>query len=264
MTFISCNNPVLSKAVLYQDEDITGTVYKHVYISRILEDKREVFVWLPTNYQKNTRYPLLVLHDGQNVFFPGASVSGNEWHLDESATDLLKSNNMNPIIMVGVGNTKNRTVDYSPHLGGANYGKALASELIPILKTKYSINDNKIGTMGASYGGLISLFLGWEMGSTFSMVACLSPAFQYKDFNYIDSIKNQDLPKRLKIAVVNGTKDLDAELQPGVNKFIDMLKQKEFPNDDLMYWIADGKSHTELDWANQAKLILPWFFGFKK
>ena len=68
-------------------------------------------------------------------------------------------------------------------------------------------------------------------------------------------------PENLKIAVVNGTKDLDIELQHGVDLFINYLKENNFPEDNLMYWIAEEKSHTELDWADQAKSILPWFFG---
>ena len=60
---------------------------------------------------------------------------------------------------------------------------------------------------------------------------------------------------------MNGTKDLDIELQHGVDLFINYLKENNFPEDNLMYWIAEEKSHTELDWADQAKSILPWFFG---
>ena len=141
------------------------------------------------------------------------------------------------------------------------YGKALVDELLPSLEEFYRINSNKVATMGASYGGLISLSLGWEFNNYFNMAGCLSPAFSYKNFNYVDSLYHMKNPENLKIAVVNGTKDLDIELQNGVDLFINYLKENNFPENNLMYWIAKEKSHTELDWADQAKSILPWFFG---
>ena len=67
---ISCDNEnLLPGALLLENNHITGTVYKHVYVSKILKNKRDVFVWLPIDYNVETKYPLLLLHDGQNVFF---------------------------------------------------------------------------------------------------------------------------------------------------------------------------------------------------
>ena len=259
---ISCDNEnLLLGAHLLENNHITGTVYEHVYLSKILKNKRDVFVWLPIDYNVETKYPLLLLHDGQNVFFPGASRSGNEWHLDETVTSLINSKAIEPIIMVGVGNTSRRSSEYSPQFDGELYGRALVDELLPSLEEFYSINSHKVATMGASYGGLISLSLGWEFNNYFNMTGCLSPAFSYKNFNYVDSLYYMENPENLKIAVVNGTKDLDIELQHGVDLFINYLKENNFPEDNLMYWIAEEKSHTELDWADQAKSILPWFFG---
>ena len=101
---------------------------------------------------KPQNYPLLIIHDGQNAFHSGGSMSGNEWHLDESVTEMIQANTIEPIIMVGVANTKDRSLEYNPIKDGKNYGKALSTELLPELIKRYNILDERVGTMGASMG----------------------------------------------------------------------------------------------------------------
>ena len=131
-------------------------------------------------------------------------MSGNEWHLDESVTEMIQANTIEPIIMVGVANTKDRSLEYNPIKDGKNYGKALSTELLPELIKRYNILDERVGTMGASMGGLISLYLGWELNSVFSMAACLSPALVYNNFDYISTIESSKTPENLKLSIVNG------------------------------------------------------------
>jgi len=261
----SCDSySVLSEKENYQNNQITGNVFQHTFYSKILNNNREIFVWVPDEYHLyNIEYPLLIIHDGQNVFHSGGSMSGDEWRLDEIVTEMINANEIEPIIMVGVANTKNRSLEYNPIKDGKDYGEALSKELLPELKKQYNISNGRIGTMGASMGGLISLYLGWELNSIFSMAACLSPAFVYNDFDYISIIEKSEAPKYLKLSIVNGTEDLDAYLQLGVEKFIQLLKDRSFPENNLLFWISNGQSHTESAWSNQSKRILKWMFNKK-
>ena len=261
----SCDSySVLSEKENYQNNQITGNVFQHTFYSKILNNNREIFVWVPDDYHLyNREYPLLIIHDGQNVFHAGGSMSGDEWQLDEIVTEMINTNEIEPIIMVGVANTKDRSLEYNPIKNGKNYGEALSKELLPELKKEYNISNGRIGTIGASMGGLISLYLGWEMNSIFSMAACLSPAFVYNDFDYISIIEKSEVPKYLKLSIVNGTEDLDASLQLGVEKFIQLLKDRSFPENNLLFWISNGQSHTESAWSNQSKRILKWMFNKK-
>jgi enterochelin esterase-like enzyme len=261
----SCDSySVLSEKENYQNNQITGNVFQHTFYSKILNNNREIFVWVPDDYPLyNREYPLLIIHDGQNVFHAGGSMSGDEWQLDEIVTEMINTNEIEPIIMVGVANTKDRSLEYNPIKNGKNYGEALSKELLPELKKEYNISNGRIGTIGASMGGLISLYLGWEMNSIFSMAACLSPAFVYNDFDYISIIEKSEVPKYLKLSIVNGTEDLDASLQLGVEKFIQLLKDRSFPENNLLFWISNGQSHTESAWSNQSKRILKWMFNKK-
>jgi len=259
----SCDSySVLSEKENYQNNQITGNVFQHTFYSKILNNNREIFVWVPDDYHLyNKEYPLLIIHDGQNVFHAGGSMSGDEWQLDEIVTEMINANEIEPIIMVGVANTKDRSLEYNPIKDGKNYGEALSKELLPELKKQYNISNGRIGTMGASMGGLISLYLGWELNSIFSMAACLSPAFVYNDFDYISIIEKSEVPRYLKLSIVNGTEDLDASLQLGVEKFIQLLKDRSFPENNLLFWISNGQSHTESAWSKQSKRILKWMFN---
>lgn len=256
----SQNQPVLSEASIFENEHITGTVFKHLFHSEILNNSREVFVWLPKDYNSNNEnYPLLVVHDGKSVFQAGGGFGGNEWHLDESVTKMINSNEIEPLIMVGVSNTKDRGLEYVPMRNGKSYGKALTQELLPELLKQYRISGDKIATLGASAGGLISMYLGWELNSTFSMAACLSPGFIYK-VDYVKELRKAEIPQNLRLAIVNGTDDFDSNLQHGVDECIKYLNEINFPSDNLLYWVAEGGSHNAPSWAEQSITILKWMY----
>lgn len=96
-------------------ETFTGTIIKHPSVaSQFLEANRDVFVYLPPGYANNPDqyYPVFYMHDGRNVF--DASEVGAEWRVDETAQHLITEGLMEPIIIVGVGNTASRTHEYTP------------------------------------------------------------------------------------------------------------------------------------------------------
>jgi len=261
---ISCNNiSSLSQPTIFKNEHTTGEINKHTFSSNILNDSREIYIWIPKDYYETTHeYSVLILHDGQNVFYPGASMSGHEWHLDETVSDLIQAHEIEPIIMIGVSNSKNRSEEYNPLEIGKKYGRCLTQELLPAVRSQYRITRDRkrIGTMGASMGGLISLYLGWELNSHFSKAACLSPALKYKDFNYVKQLTNKPVDGELKLVIINGTEDLDKMLQEGVNDFIEYLELVQFPERELLYLIGEGDTHSESAWAGQSKKALRWLY----
>ena len=107
---LSCQNKaedILTQGEIFKNEQITGKVFKHIFYSQILENKREVYVWLPNDYSlSKKKYPLLIVHDGGSVFYSrggfGAKnkskgeilINKNGWNLDESVTELIASKKM--------------------------------------------------------------------------------------------------------------------------------------------------------------------------
>src|SRR6184192_789963 len=89
----------------HQTHTLTGDIRTHPqFESRILRNRREVLVYLPPGYRRGTRrcYPVLYLHDGQNVFDAAPSFAGVEWNADESAQRLTKQRLIEPLIIVAV------------------------------------------------------------------------------------------------------------------------------------------------------------------
>src|SRR5882757_3721279 len=100
---------------------LTGNIQEHrAFPSKILKNRRDVLVYLPPGYRRfSTRhYPVLYLHDGQNVFDAATSFAGVEWAVDETAQRLIRKNLMEPVIIVAVANTgEERIHEYAPSRG---------------------------------------------------------------------------------------------------------------------------------------------------
>jgi predicted alpha/beta superfamily hydrolase len=263
----------LSQPTLFEHKDVTGKVFQHDFDSKVLNNSRRIFVWIPEGYDLNKdKYPLLVVHDGRGVFYSKNGGFGKRnklkkdslpkpgWNLDETVHELIQSKKIKPIIMVGVSNTKNRGNEYVPTRNGINFGKALTQELIPEIKKLYRIDSEDIGTLGSSAGGLISLYLGWELNNVFTKAACLSPGIIKGNDNYFQQLIKVNQPKNLQLAIVNGTSGLDAELQLGVDKFIEYLNEINFSKKNLLYWVDHQGSHSSRSWSHQARDILLWMY----
>lgn len=246
---------------------ITGNVIFHndVY-SPQLNNYRTVTVWLPPSYEDalQKHYPVLYLHDGQNVFSPWTSLSGNEWHLDEIATELMADGNMKEIIMVAIDHGEDRTGEYSPVHKGKDYSAFMVVTIKPWIDSTYrTLSDaENTAVMGSSMGGIISFHLGWEYSDVFGFAGCLSPAFLVDDNEIVNRVKYYSGNKNSCLFILyNGTEELEAQLQPAITKMIKILDRKGYiENRDYCYSIFDGATHTELEWAKQSRSIFTIFF----
>src|SRR5918994_1809911 len=95
--------------------------------SQFLEHDRDVLVWLPPGYETPAdRYPVLYMHDGQNLFEPDTAFQkGEHWRLGETAAALITDGTIEPLIIVGIYNTgDHRKDEYTPtrdpRLGGGD------------------------------------------------------------------------------------------------------------------------------------------------
>src|SRR5206468_8014045 len=99
---------------------LTGTFQQHKkFHSSILNNERTIIVYLPPGYEEeanqNTRYPVLYMQDGQNLFDESTSFAGVEWRVDETAQKLMESAKIQPAIIVGIYNAgEQRTAEFTP------------------------------------------------------------------------------------------------------------------------------------------------------
>src|SRR5437764_5394108 len=114
---------IFSKASRFsmRKHTFTGNIKRHrAFPSKILGNRRDILVYLPPGYCRLPwrRYPVLYLHDGQNVFDAATSFAGVEWDVDETAERLIRSKAIEPLIIVAVANIgENRIHEYTPTPG---------------------------------------------------------------------------------------------------------------------------------------------------
>lgn len=230
---------------------------------------RTMKIYLPRGYDQNTwrRYPVLYMHDGENVFSPSVGLSGFGWNTDITATREISQGRMRELIIVGLNSTGSRTQEYLPpedNYGGQGFGDTYAKFLIYNAKAMVDAgyrtltNRANTGTAGSSSGGLITTYLGWST-NVFGKIAAMSPAYLISS-NFNQRIKNE--PKQpLRIYTDMGTVDLDAELLPDYWTVFDYhLRDGYVPNQDLLGVIGCGQTHNEAAWSNRFPAALRFLF----
>src|SRR5262249_40681770 len=119
--------------------------------SKYLDEDRTLIVFLPPGYTENAeqRYPVLYLHDCQNLFDVNTAFGGRDWRADETAYELIEEKKVEPVIIVGIYNTEERLEEYTPtpdtKLGGGKadlYGKALVEEIKPFIDKNYRTRND--------------------------------------------------------------------------------------------------------------------------
>ncbi|PZX37202.1 putative alpha/beta superfamily hydrolase [Nonlabens dokdonensis] len=254
-------------------------------------DSRNVEVWLPKNYpEKNVKYQVLYMHDGQNVFNKETSYSGVAWEIEEKVDSLLAINAIRPTIVVGIWNNgEKRFSEYMPQLPKSlsesafakaelkknfgsdkllsdNYLKFMTQELLPFVNEKFqtSKEPEHTITMGASMGAHISLYAMIKYPDTFGKAGCLSTHWPIP---YLGQAFMDELPTSVpeptfhKIYFDHGTKTLDKVYEPHQLKVNDMFYQLGYTDQNLLYRKFEGHEHSEKYW--QQRVALPLEFLLK-
>jgi predicted alpha/beta superfamily hydrolase len=272
---------VASTAFAQQRHTLTGDIRVHKsFHSKILNNDRDVLVYLPPGYQSKgkKRYSVLYLHDGQNLFDGATSfISGQEWRVDETAQLLIKAGEIEPLIIVGVYNTgKDRINEYTPvedqkyKMGGKAdlYGRMLVEELKPFIDATYRTRKDAehTGLGGSSLGGLVSLYLGLKYSNVFGKLAVVSPSVWFANKQILQSVATLEKRPTLRIWVDTGTKEGSSpeEAQRAVadaRLLKETLVTKGWrPGKDLSYFEAEGAEHHERAWAERMPSILKFLF----
>ena len=259
----------------------TGTIHAHpAFPSRIVAP-RDVWVYLPSGYERerSRRYPVLYLQDGQNIFDAGSM--GMEWHLDETAEGLIQAGRIEPLITVAVANTDARREEYTPTVvewkrpdgsaskggGKANlYGRFLIEELKPFIDRTYRTRRDAASTAvgGSSLGGLVSVWLALEHPRVFGNVLAVSPTVWWDDSVILKKIAA--LPRRapVRVWVDIGTLEGEGALS-GARRLRDALVERGWkPGTDLEYLEQEGGRHDEISWASRVERMLSFLYGTRK
>lgn len=248
---------------------VTGTLKYHRGIKGVGLADRDIVVWLPPGYEagRGTRYPVLYMLDGQNVFDPATSSFGTDWAVDEAADSLIRARAIRPLIVVGVFNTPNRSAEYLPGATGTAYMEFMVHTVKPLIDATYRTRRDAKSTLvgGSSAGGIAAFMLVWEHPDVFSRALALSPAFQAPagsrmTLDYVANVRATSRPpKGVRFYIDIGGVGLEEQLRPGVDAMLAALKAKGYRTGrDYLVVYDPGAEHFELAWRKRFPAALAW------
>ena len=224
-----------------------------------LANHRDILVYLPPSYgEGKRRYPVLYMHDGQNLFDEATSYAG-EWGVDE-AMEGLSAEGIEAI-MVGIPNAGPlRFSEYSPfhttragRAQGQHYLQFVVETVKPLVDRDFrTLPDRQhTGIAGSSMGGLISLFAFFHHRETFGFVGAMSPSLWLGRgalFSYVE-----------RTPFVPGRIYLDAGTREGTERFTADVRQMHITlvekgyraRQDLLYVEEVGAIHHESAWRRR-------------
>ena len=259
--------------------------------SRFVKTRR-VDVWLPEGYPKpGTRYAVLYMQDGQNLFDPQNAYSGVAWEVDSTLAALGPA--VRPCIVVGIWNTDRRFTEYAPAKPYAampaaaqariaqerpgqplsdEYLKFLVRELKPYVDQHFQTSPRRADTFvaGSSMGGLISLYAALEYPQVFGGAACFSTHWPLSlkenrsDFAtamvaYLDKKLLRNPKPRLYFD--HGTTTLDAWYAPHQARIDSTERAHGYAAGNWRSQRFPGAAHNEVAWKKRVGPALEYLLG---
>lgn len=235
-----------------------------------LGNRRALRIYLPPGYARDAarRYPVLYMHDGQNLFDPAIAAFHAHWGIATTMDRLIASGAIEPAIVVGIDNTDDRVAEYTPccdpKMGGGKidaYARFIVDTVKPYVdRTLRTLpQPGHTAIMGSSLGGIASVYIAQRYPEVFSMAAGLSSSFWWNGGALVKALPPH-VPVRFYIDA--GTESDGLE---DTEKMRDaMLARGYRPGVDLYYYVDQGGTHSEKSWARRVHLPLTWFFAPQK
>lgn len=242
--------------------------------SDVLDNDRDVLVYLPPGYDDEParRYPVLYLHDGQNVFDTSTSFAGVEWGVDETAERLVRDGRVEPLVIVAINHAGVlRADEFAPthdphrHAGGhaSRYARFVVDELKPYIDLTFRTRPEPASTAlgGSSLGGLVTLHIGLEHPAVFGALAVMSPSIWWDRREVLSRVAalQERLPWRVWLDV--GTAE-GRDTVRNCRTLKGLLQKKGWraTAGDLHYLEAHDAPHSESAWAERVAPLLEFLF----
>lgn len=233
-----------------------------------LNRHRRIWIYLPPNYiESNHRYPVLYMHDGQNIFDSKTSYAG-EWSVDETLNKIYEKE-VDGVIVVGIDNgEKWRSNEYAPWVnkkekeGGAGdkYADFIVHELKPYIDSNYRTLSERehTGIMGSSLGALISMYTAMKYQDVFSKVGAFSSAYWFNPeiYNFVKYQKKL-YPMRFyqNVGLLEGK-----DMIRGMQKMEKALQKAGFEKGEINSMLHEDGNHSEWYWEREFEEAFLWLF----
>ena len=152
---------------------LRGRLHDSTVTSAALGGTRPVWIYTPPGFEREARYPLLIVLDGR--------VGTNGLRIPALLEMLVDRGAISPTVAVFVGNP-NPLVRAQDYMGSAAYTTFLADELVPLMVARYAADSapGRHAVVGVSLGGLAATFAAHARPDRFGGVISLSGAHWYR------------------------------------------------------------------------------------
>ncbi|MGA9640960.1 MAG: alpha/beta hydrolase-fold protein [Terriglobales bacterium] len=256
-----------------------GKLRLHELGSRIFKNSRLVRVWTPAGYGEppGTRYPVLYLNDGQNLFEASTAFAGVHWQVAETASRLIAEKKIPPMVIAGIDNTgKNRIREYLPYrsgdlkvffVKGKLYPNFLRREVMPLVESRYAIlvGPENTGLGGSSLGGLIALHTQLAAPGVFGKLLIESPSLAVANRQILAECRRfRNWPARVYLGM--GTLELgdalkDEKIADDARELAEILAGAGLDERRLRVRIEEGAVHSESAWARRFPEALEFLYS---
>jgi predicted alpha/beta superfamily hydrolase len=244
-------------------------VFDEAFFMPELDRSRRIRVLLPIDYEEtDLDYPVLYMHDGQNLFSSQESFAG-EWEIDEAML-AFEEDGYNGAIIVAIDNGGALRIDeYTPHSNpdyGGGEGDAYADFIVNTLKPAIDLEYRTLperdhtGIMGSSLGGLISFYTGMKYQTIFSKVGNFSPSFWFNDSIY-DFAEEMGKQADMKFYFLAGGQESES-LESQVEDMISTLEDTGFQEEEINFQFVPNGQHSEWFWAEEFPDAFDWLYLF--
>lgn len=274
---------------------VSGRIDRKIIWSQQMQDSITVDIWLPQIYLDNdsARFPVIYMHDGQNLFDAATTWNHQSWEMDSVVTQLVAEKAIVPPVVVGVHSVaQTRIADLMPEapfenhpdllhwldnfgenkgLRGDEYAAFISTTLRDTVNSNYRVLTDRDDTMvmGSSMGGLISIYMLCEYPEIYGGAACLSTHWIGDVEGY--SKGDERFPKAMydylklklpgvdshKIYYDRGTETVDQYYGKWNDSIIALTQQAGFiPGETLQTCLATGAPHEEQAWKKRVSIPL--------
>lgn len=236
-----------------------------------LGKKRTIRIYLPPNYFKYKAFPVIYMHDAQNIFDNSTSLTRSEWHVDEILDALHYSRGFS-VIVVGIYCDENdRTNEFTPWDNdqmkvegeGDKYAKFIIKTLKPFVDDHYRSNNKREQTaiIGSGLGGLVSLYTALEYPDVFGCAAAISPVVDKcpKAYEYFSKIRS----KKPQQFYISAGQNENEEMVQSVENLVKSLENAGFDTLNIKANITPHGQSVEWYWGEEFKNALNFFYNLK-
>lgn len=218
----------------------------------------------PTDPAWKGPLPLLVLHDGQNLFDADRSfVAGETWRVTETADELIRTGAIPPIVIAGIDHGGDRRAfEYTPTAGrrggggGAAYGRFVIEDVVPYVAEQFGARATDIAMGGSSLGALAALVTARQFPGRIGRLLLMSPSVWWDRRVILTRLKRVPLHGKTRVWLDIGLHEGAASLRHA-RALRDVLARQA----SALHYLEDpAGAHREVDWARRLPAALSWLF----